>query len=85
MMKSWLSSDKNAMEPFFLRGKVKKNGRDRRSGRSSGVFLVSIGGRMQPKVAANKVEIANRDGGLGDGSAQVPPVKREAPLRQLPF
>jgi hypothetical protein len=29
---------KNATEPFLVRGKVKKNGRDRRSGRSFGGF-----------------------------------------------
>ena len=29
---------KNATEPFLVRGKVKKNGRDRRAGRSFGGF-----------------------------------------------
>ena len=80
MMKSWLSSNKNAMEPFFFAGKGQgKRARPQRSGRSVGVFLVCNGERMHPKAAAKKVTAAFGMGIWGTARLRFPQSKGKLP------
>ena len=67
-----------------MRGKVKKNGRDRRSGRSFGGFSCVRSGidkvQLQPITSTPTM-----GRGTGGRLGLVPPVKRKLPHGQLPF
>ena len=67
-----------------MRGKVKKNGRDRRSGRSFGGFSCVRSGI--DKVTLQPITSTPTMGrGTGGRLGSVPPVQREAATRELPF
>jgi len=73
----------NRIQSLFICGEGSKGtGTTESRGASGGSLGVEPATMFNPSC---RVTAATWDGGLGDGSAQVPPVKREAPLRQLPF
>jgi len=63
-------------------GEVKENGHALWAGRSVGVLLGTSGSHPLTIATAYRQQW---DGGLGDGSAQVPPVKREVSLWHSSF